>query len=187
MNDRWCVRCSRKGMTPFLRSSLPKIQLELCDADTLVSDLYVVDIGCGNGRNIAGLVEAGFSRDLVHGYDMCPSARDIKLMLGRDEFPAINCSTDLVLANYVLMFLNDIELMQVFNEINRITTHGSILVIELYPAKDSRIKTDIEMVAFQHEIHRRLEKALPDGHRWDRKRWNKGKCVLQRYVEPSNE
>lgn len=179
MNDRWCVRCSRTDMTPFLKSSLPKIMALLTEAGTAADAAYVIDIGCGNGRNLTALQGRGFKREHMHGYDMCPSARDIRLMLGRDSFPAIDGSTDLILANYVLMFLNDMELMQVFNEINRVAKPGALLVIELYPAKDSRIKSDAEMVAFQGTIYSRLERQLPPGLRWDRVRWNKGKCVLQ--------
>ena len=179
MNDRWCVRCSRTGMTPFLKSSLPKLTALLAEAGIATDAAYVIDIGCGNGRNLTGLQDHGFKREHMHGYDMCPSARDIRLMLGRDSFPAIDGSTDLILANYVLMFLNDLELMQVFNEINRVAKPGALLVIELYPAKDSRIKNDAEMVAFQGAVRSRLELQLPPDLRWDRVRWNKGKCVLQ--------
>ena len=179
MNERWCVRCGRTGMTPFLRSSLPKLTKLMADAGTAKAEAYVIDIGCGNGRNLAGLEADGFDRKHMHGYDMCPSARDVRLMLGRDSFPAADRSTDLILANYVLMFLNDLELMQVFNEINRVAKPGALLVIELYPAKDSRIKNDAEMVAFQGAVRSRLERQLPPDLRWDRVRWNKGKCVLQ--------
>lgn len=182
MNGKWCVRCGRKGMTPFLRTSLPKIEVGFALDGYVRSEITVIDIGCGNGRNLTGLEERGYVK--LHGYDMCPGASATALVLGKDKLPHAAGSVDIVLANFVFMFLDEAETSQVLAEINRITHTGSVVVIELYPAKDSRIKNAREMEAMQSALHIELERGLPDGLLWDRVRWCKGKCVLRLFQLP---
>lgn len=183
MNDRWCVRCGRQGMTPFLRDSLKKIEPQLALDGLTRGEITVVDIGCGNGRNLKALAERGYTR--LNGYDMCGDSAYAKtLLLGAEPLQEEDGSVDLVLANYVFMFLDEAETKQVLAEINRITHHNSMLVIELYPAKDSRIKSDGEMKLMQHALFNELEKGLPETWMWEQVRWCKGKCVLRKFQLP---
>lgn len=184
MNERWCVRCHRPGMTPFLRTSLGKIERQFAAHNGLVrSEITVADIGCGNGRNLKALAELGYVR--LSGYDMCGDSEYAKTMLlGHLPIPEETGAVDLVLANYIFMFLDEAETTQVISEINRMTHHLSVIVIELYPAKDSRITDNKAMVAMQHSLHRELESKLEDGWMWERVRWCKGKCVLRKFKLP---
>lgn len=183
MNGKWCVRCGRKGMTPFLRDSVPKIQVIHRMQGLPNQDVTVVDIGCGNGRSMTGLQELSYVK--LFGYDMCGDSENARsMLLGKDKFPHEAGSVDLVLANYVFMFLDPAETAQVVKEINRITHTGSVLVLELYPAKDSCITDNEQMVALQHALHRDLERDLPLGILWERVRWCKGKCLLHRVKLP---
>lgn len=121
LNGRWCVRCNRKDCTPYLRDNIklfPKSGLCL-------------DIGCGNGRNSKFMKEKGYdviSLDMVSDYGK-------EHILGKDLFP--RASYDIILANYVLMFLNEKERHFVIKEIKKNSKVGTFLMVEMYPAKDS--------------------------------------------------
>ena len=64
----------------------------------------------------------------------------IAMTLGEDKMPVPDKSVDIILANYVLMFLNYREFNQVMDEIKRIAAPGAYLMYELYAAKDSHCK-----------------------------------------------
>ena len=126
MNERWCVRCGKNIPTPFLVKCVKKMEN--------IKGKIVVDIGCGNGRNSEYMKNLGAE---VHSFDMC-NDYGLKLNLGRDIFPNEMNEVDIILANYVLMFLDTDELANVINEINRIINRqNGMIVWELYPAKDS--------------------------------------------------
>ncbi len=121
LNDRWCARCSRNDPTPYLRDNtkhLPKTGT-------------VLDVGCGNGRNSEFMKSLGYqvtSVDMVDDYG-------IRTTLGKDPLPS--GPYNIVLANYILMFLDDQERSNVLQEINKQTQLDSILFIEMYAAKDA--------------------------------------------------
>lgn len=175
MNGRWCVRCGRKGMTPALRDWLKHLKTLLDDRDA--SSLTVVDVGCGNGRNMNGLLQLGFDENKMKGYDMCPNAGSaaVKLTLGHDDFPEPDASVDMFLANYILMFLDDAEIDKVISEINRTAAAGAVVMVELYPAKDSRIKTKKEMLDFQDDLIKRFMLSQGD---WTVPRRVQGKFIM---------
>lgn len=134
VNDKWCVRCGRKTHCPYLKKNI-----KLFDGKT------VVDIGCGNGRNSIYMKNLGYK---VAAVDMAveealeDGINAHSIVLGHDKLPFNKGHADIILANYVFMFLNMGELCCVLSEIQRISHRGSKLMIELYPAKDSYCKND---------------------------------------------
>jgi len=143
MNDKWCVRCGKTNPTPYLKKNLKLLQRDNYE------DELVVDIGCGNGRNTRFLMKNGFKNCMA--FDMVNDFGE-KMTLGHDVFPVADNSVGVVLANYILMFLDAKERKQVIGEINRMSKTECVLVMELYPAKDSHAKTKEESIKMQKEI-----------------------------------
>ena len=128
VNDRWSVTCNKCTPTPYLVQQYERLMYGVAAND------FIVDMGCGNGRNTKYLKAQGFIHTMAFdmaGYYGSP------LTLGRDKFPVRDRSIKVILANYVLMFLNKKERAQVFREILRLAAPGCRLMVELYPAKDS--------------------------------------------------
>jgi O-methyltransferase involved in polyketide biosynthesis len=98
--------------------------------------------------------EGGFNN--IVGFDMNASYPGTKLCLGHKRFPLKAKTVNLILANYVFMFLSDEELDFVFNDINRVAARGAVMVVELYPAKDSRVHTAEEVERFKKHLFTRL-------------------------------
>lgn len=133
LNDRWCVRCGRKDPTPYLKNNV-KLFME----KEFWRKQVVVDIGCGNGRNSKYMMDLGFAA--VCPFDM-KNDFGTKITLGKDQIPIENEHADIILANYVLMFLSKKELHQVLDEIKRIISPDGMFMFELYPAKDCEYPT----------------------------------------------
>jgi len=146
MKDRWCVRCGRTTPTPYTLKVLAwrrKANLPMRS---------VLDLGCGNGRNLRAFQIGSTAKKLV-GFDMCVEqaqalcnphlCRPVKLVAGKLGVDAIPKGRyDIVLMNYCLMFLSPMErcLALLGAVVNLVP--GGWLVIELYPAKDSELSTD---------------------------------------------
>jgi hypothetical protein len=79
---------------------------------------------------------------------------------------------DLILVNYVFMFLNAIERKILIEDIKKTSSLICRIVVELYPAKDSYIKNDKEMVKMQKEIFNQLG--------WRKIKYTKGRFIAQR-------
>jgi SAM-dependent methyltransferase len=160
------VRCGRRTATPYLRKNINVLNPMGIKDPTKVQ---VVDIGCGNGRNSDFMKENGYenvlSLDMVNDYGY-------KIVLGEDKIPIPNKSADIILANYILMFLDDGERAQLIGEIQRIAKSGCSIMVELYPAKDSVIQTQEEMLTLQDEIFRALG--------WDKVRYSQGRFIAQK-------
>jgi len=122
----------------------------------------VLDIGCGNGRNSAFMKKKGYQ---VTAVDMAVDFGS-HIMLGRDPFP--KGKYDIILANYVLMFLDEEERKQVIGEIQDKSKEGTVLVVELYEAKDA-------YPCNVSEVTEGLEG-------WEKLRFAKagGKCILRK-------
>jgi SAM-dependent methyltransferase len=121
LNNRWCVRCGKKTPTPYIKDNFK----------LLPQKGVVLDIGCGNGRNSKFFKDKGYnviSVDMVNDYGH-------SCVLGKDKIP--NYKYDIILANYIFMFLNKKERNNVFKQINNLANDNCYLVIECYPAKDS--------------------------------------------------
>ena len=96
----------------------------------------------------------------------------VECMLGRDKLPAKSSSIDVILCNYLMMFLSAQQRNQLIGEICRVGSSSCIIMVELYPAKDSYAKTDSDMVKMQKEIF--------DHIGWNKIRYSKGKFVAQK-------
>lgn len=156
MNNRWCVRCGKDVPTPYLRKNLK----------LLPTSGRVLDIGCGNGRNSKYMIGLGYQVDAI---DMFPPDFGKKIILGQEPLP--HEMYDIILANYILMFLNDTERENVMWNILANSRKGSTLIIEMYPAKDG----------YTYNFNSIVEYYLSRG--WDKLRMSKsggGKCVLRR-------
>jgi len=150
INDKWCVRCGKTAPTPYLAKKLDVISPNPEARDRSV----VVDIGCGNGRNSNYMKEQGFKH--VYSYDMAGDVGE-EMVLGKDSFPLGAFSADIILANYIMMFLDVWEIAHTLREVNRIAKEGCYFVLELYGAKDSYYPTKEKILSLQKEIEGLLE------------------------------
>lgn len=161
--DRPVVRLSGGvDPTPYLKQwarKLPQVR----------DGSLVVDLACGVGRN------SEFMRRfncVVTALDMEPDyARAIGWNAG-DPIPRASGSVDLVLCQYLLMFLADQEIALVLDEVNRVTRPGGALLVELQTVKSGR--------------HVRLNKVIEYLNRGD-SQWRelhklKMRCVLVKEV-----
>jgi len=161
LNDKYCVRCGRTEACPYLRKNV-----HLLDNEN--KNLQVVDIGCGNGRNSKFIKKRGhnvISLDMVDDYGY-------KIILGKDKLPAKNNSIDIILCNYLMMFLNKKERSQLIREMKRIAKNNCMLMLELYPAKDCYAKTENEMLAMQYEIFKKMN--------WEKIRYSRGRFIAKK-------
>ena len=174
MNGRWCVRCSRKGPTPYLRQRWPAIRQMLRAIDR---PWRVLDLGCGTGRNLGWLPEQGRVEIEGLGIDLAINLPGIGIptVLGTERWPVYSSTVDVVLANYVFMFLSPKERKQVLQELTRVTHTGSYLMIELYPAKDSQTPTDKDCAWLLEKLIKDLRKQWLVIHRV------KNRCLLRRW------
>jgi len=152
LNGRWCVRCGRTDPTPYLRKN----------TKLFPGGGNVLDIGCGNGRNSKYMTQLGYKVDSI---DMVGDF-GIKCELGKDPLP--NKKYNIVLANYILMFLDKVTRTKVMKEINEKTDKDSILMIEMYPAKD----------AYSYNFDNMVYYFIHKG--WSKVRKSKDKCVLKK-------
>jgi len=122
LNNRWCVRCGKETPTPYLKKNMK----------LLPQQGTVLDIGCGNGRNSRHMLALGYK---IMACDMAPPSFGIPMTLGHDPLP--KGKYDVILVNYILMFLNTKERKQVMSEILERSKKGTTMMIEMYPAKDA--------------------------------------------------
>jgi SAM-dependent methyltransferase len=97
LNDKWCIRCGRKTPSPYLKNNVK----------LLPKEGKVLDIGCGNGRNSIFMKEKGY---VVTSVDMVEDFGN-KNIIGEDPLPSDKY--DIILDNYILMFLDKKERKQV--------------------------------------------------------------------------
>lgn len=133
LNERWCSRCNKKTPTPYLKDNYRLLSVDDATGEDRTG-LTVIDIGCGNGRN-SRFMDA--KRHTVYACDMVGNY-GCQLTLGSDVLPLADSSIDIILANYVFMFLSNKELSQVVSELKRVSRPGCRIIVELYPAKDSK-------------------------------------------------
>ena len=113
LNEKWCVRCGRNSPTPYLVKNMKLFPIEG----------EVLDIGCGNGRNSKFMIENGYevtSTDMVGDFG-------IEMVLGQDDLP--EGKFDIILANYILMFLIEEERERVIQQIIDHSKTGTMLMV----------------------------------------------------------
>ena len=169
LNDRWCVRCTRRGPTPYLRDNVRVFT----EHGGKKRDMHVLDVGCGNCRNTTFMRKQGYRNIL--SLDMAPPAKCIKCTLGQDPLPAADANVDIILCNYVLMFLNRKERTFLLDEIMRVAGSGCYLMVELYPAVDSDMRTDKECLMYQHMLFNTLV-----NRGWTKLRYSKMRFIMRR-------
>ena len=144
------VRCNTSKPSPYLASHwqlLFRTGRLLTNAQPIH---YAVDIGAGNGRNTKFLMEAGCIVTPLDAHDGCP--RVIHVLLGYHELPVPSNNVDIILCQYVLMFLDLPQRKQLYGEIQRIAAHGCSIMVELYPAKASHAPTEAATAKLQREV-----------------------------------
>lgn len=139
MKDIKAVRCGSSKPTPFLRKNI-ELFTE-CDAT------HVIDIGCGNGRNSKYFSDLGMHVMSLDG----KGDYGIKWVAG-SIIPTESGSADIILCNYVLMFLEQRTRNDVYKEIKRISHVGSKLMIELENVKQSLIDDEDKLAALNEEV-----------------------------------
>ena len=152
MNGKWCVRCGKNVPTPYLRKN----------TKLFPQNGKVLDIGCGNGRNSRYMMGLGYNVDPI---DMAVDF-GIKCILGENPLP--NKKYDILLANYILMFLDEDTRYKVMEEMNSRAKKNAVLMIEMYPAKD----------AYEYNFDSMVDYFLNNG--WSKLRKSKDKCVLEK-------
>ena len=146
LNGRWCVRCGKNDPTPYLKKNIKLFP----------ENGRVLDIGCGNGRNSKYMKSLGYEVDSL---DMAGDF-GIETILGKDPFP-VDGEYDVILANYVLMFLDEDERWVVQREILKHSKPGTILMIEMYPAKDAH-DYDLDEIFeyFENQGWKKIRKSI---------------------------
>lgn len=155
VNGRLVIRCPEQDPTPYLRSnwkSLTKIPNGNVDR-AAIGYMKVLDIGCGNGRNSRFMQEQGFRH--VTSLDMAGDYGQ-KVLLGVDPLPIVTDSMDIILCNYLLMFLNQRERNFLIDEIKRVARWKATIMVELYAAKESHAPTQEKLLKMQSQIFNRL-------------------------------
>lgn len=135
---RRSVRSGSKVPSPYLRRHFDDLlgPPVMINKTGVYSGTDVLDLGCGNGRNsefMKGLDCKVVSLDMKDDYGT-------KCILGHDPLPAGDCSFDAILINYVLMFMDDVEMYNLAGEIGRVARPGCRIMVENYPAKNSRTR-----------------------------------------------
>ena len=140
MSNFKSVRCGSSKPTPFLRKNIGLLT-ECVDA------AHVVDIGCGNGRNSIYLRDLGMHVMSLDG----KGDYGIKWKAG-NKIPTEAGSVDIILCNYVLMFLKGCTRNDVYAEIDRVAVNGCRLMIEVDNIKNSLINTEDLLEELNDEI-----------------------------------
>ena len=163
-NNKVSVRIETPRPSPFIRNNLRLLIPKNCDKKS------VLDIGCGNGRNMNYL---GKYASVCVGVDINPTyPNSVYSDVGKDYLPIPYMGWDLILVNYVFMFLDAKERRHLITEIQRVSSDICKIVVELYPAQNSKIKNDEEMIKLQNYLMKKLG--------WEILKSNKGRFIAQK-------
>ena len=169
-NNKLSVRINIDTPTPYIKNNLKLLVPSDCHKEMFPVYLKILDIGCGNGRNMKYLNKYA---SVCIGLDMNPTCPNSELFnIGKDQLPTTNIGWDLILVNYVFMFLSPKERKQLINQIKKVAGTDCKIVVELYPAKDSYISNDEEMIKMQNDLIRQLK--------WNILKGGKGKFIAQK-------
>ncbi len=139
MEKRKSVRLNSKSPSPYLKDQIKTLLgPEVVKGKKVPGDLTVADLGCGAGRNSIYMMDQGCR---VVSFDM-KDDYGVECLLGVDKIPLADKSCDIILINYLLMFLSFTEIEQLMGEVNRIAKPGCRLMVEMYAAKTSKMPDD---------------------------------------------
>lgn len=131
------VRTNSNVATPFLRSLEPHVKelSKRITRDPIVVRPRALDIGCGNGRNSTWAIHRGFE---VKSCDMYPSFEGSFKWDLNDGVPPFfyQGSVNLVLLQYVTMFLPDFNRQRVATEALLLCAKPGIVVLEMQEVKN---------------------------------------------------
>lgn len=179
-----------KTATPYLRRWMPSPgfwklpDLATAWAGTRRTMLVpkVLDLGCGDGRNSEYLRNLGCS---VVSYDMRPDyaqAMKSAWVAGRDDIPEIG-PFDLVLCQYLLMFLSDDEIYRLLLEIERvvrgISGGAGYALFELQDVKSGRHVRLSRIIDFFLDSSHLTKRQRKHRGRWTVFHQAKDRCVLR--------
>jgi SAM-dependent methyltransferase len=142
------VRTASVEPTPFLRSQSDFLERTAVVVAGSGRIPRAIDLGCGNGRNSKYLQSLGYD---VLSFDLKP---DYGLQVDlTKQFPAIwRQSVDVVLLQYVLMFLPPEYLGGFLRNVIMTCKSGAVLVIELFNAKDSYYTTKEQLAELERRV-----------------------------------
>jgi SAM-dependent methyltransferase len=146
------VRINIDKPTPYLKENVE-----------LLKGSIVFDLGCGNGRNSKYLKSLGYE---VFSFDKSPDYGK-EIDLSEDNLPR-KPTPNIILCNYVLCFLDNKGRKHLCNEINSISKSGTILMVELYPAKTGVVYSTEE-----------IKKMFPNSV-WNTRHMVKNRFILER-------
>jgi SAM-dependent methyltransferase len=118
-----------RNATPYLQG------VERLINEEQPSGKRVLDVACGNGRNSRWLGRRGYQ---VTAVDRAPQYRPATIWEAGQQLPGHSSSYDLVLLQYVAMFLSPRELKHLGAEICRVLEPGGLLVVELLEVRTGR-------------------------------------------------
>lgn len=136
-NGHKVIRAGCKKPSPFLKSQqqlLAEMVVNLTKAGRIPK---AVDIGCGNGRNSdyvkgLGFETLSFDRRPDYGYPIDLETQDL---------PVFTSTVNLVLVQYVLMFIHPEKLPRVLDKIFSICDTPAYILVEVFNAKDSHFSS----------------------------------------------
>lgn len=117
-----------------------------------------VDLGCGNGRNSRLMAEAGYE---VMSFDRVPD-HGHALELGKDDIPLFGGTVNVVLLQFVLMFLGEKEIDKVIRQSFELCESPGAIVVELCPVKTGLFPEPKQLDAIQS----RIIKAAKEDRGW---------------------
>lgn len=141
---------------------------------------YVLDLGCGNGRNTEYLRKFGWS---VMPYDMktdYKGACQPSWIAGTDPIPNAGGSADLVLCQYLLMFLDDAEIFRLLLEIARVVRIGGFALFEVENIAQGRQVRISKVARFFLESDHLTERQRMARGRWEQFHMANDRCIMRK-------
>lgn len=151
VDGRCSVRCDTEKPSPFLKGWFAKMERN----GLIPKSAKIVDLGCGNGRNLRHITSKGYD---VTGVDMVGDI-GLKVLMGHDVLPFKANTFDVILLNYVWMFLNVSERKKLAHQMGVIAKSGCKLFVEMYPAKNSHASNEKECKELLDEMQKWLGKG----------------------------
>ncbi|NIV32248.1 MAG: methyltransferase domain-containing protein [Anaerolineae bacterium] len=148
----------QKAATPYLRKWMATLS-----GDHPKKSLCL-DIGCGNLRNTALALEHGFRVLPIDHHDDAVVQKDV----GNEPLPVKDGRGDLILLQFMLMFLTPKERTHLYSEVNRVAAPGAHVVIELEDVKSAVAPSSIKAVL----------KGMGQG--WEVVNQGKKNCILKK-------